>query len=181
MSTDFLRDQIVAIAWLALMSAAWFGWAQEDPKPRLRPLLGIGSVVGFLLAIAFGILVWRSWDEATALDGRYWVFGVIVLAEVVLIGGGCFLLARQKRTRWYGWWIALCVALHLIPLAWVFEDWSYVVLAVVQVAGLLALRPALARGDYATSRWAAPLMGATFLAYAVVSAIIFLARHGYPF
>lgn len=181
MLTEFIRDQVCAIAWLALMSVAWFGWAQEDPKPRLRPLLGAGSVVGLLVAVAFGLLVWRTWDSATALEGRYWVFGIVVLAEVVLIGSGCFVLARRRAARWYGWWIGLCVAVHFVPLAWVFGDWSYLLLAAVQVAGLLAMRSALARGDYATSRWAAPWIGAAFLAYAVASAILFLGRNGYPF
>lgn len=181
MLTDFLRDQAFAVAWLALMAAGWFGWAQEDPKPAWRGWLGAGSVIGFLIAIAFGILVWRNWSTPTELDGRYWVFGVIVLAEVLLIGGGCIVLARRRRTRWYGWWIGLCVALHFIPLAWVFEDWSYLLLTAVQVAGLLAMRPTLGRSDAATSRWACPWIGVTFLLYALISGVVFLARHGYPF
>ncbi|MRG60018.1 hypothetical protein GE115_09070 [Agromyces sp. CFH 90414] len=180
MLTDYLRDQAFAIAWLALMAAGWFGWSQEDPKPRLRPVWGAGSVLGFLLAGAFGVVVWRNWATPTALDGRYWVFGVIVLAEAVLIGGGCLLLARRKQTRWYGWWIGLCVALHFIPLAWIFEDWSYLLLSLVQVAGLIAMLPALRRAEYATSRWACPWVAGTFLLYAAVSAGLFLSEYGYP-
>lgn len=180
MFTEFLRDQAFAIAWLAMMAAGWFGWSQEDPKPKLRGWLGAGSVVGMLIAIAFGIVVWRNWSTPTALEGRYWVFGLVVLAEAVLIGGGCILLARRKLTRWYGWWIGLCVALHFVPLAWVFEDWSYLGLAAVQVVGLVLMLPALRRGDYATSRWACPWIAVTFLAYAIVSAIVFLLRYGHP-
>lgn len=181
MITDFLRDQAFAIAWLALMAAAWFGWAQEDPKPRLRIVWGAGSIAGFLLSIAFGLLVWRTWGTASALEGQYWVFGVVVLAEILLIGGGCLVLARQRQTRWYGWWIGLCVALHFVPLAWVFADWSYLALAAVQVLGLLAQRPGLARAEYATSRWACPWIAGTFLLYAAISAVVFLGQHGYPF
>lgn len=181
MLTEFLRDQLFGTAWLALMAGGWFGWAQEDPKPRLRGLWGAGSVLGLLLAAAFGILVWRNWATDTALDGRYWVFGAIVAGEALLIGGGCLLLARQDRIRWYGWWIGLCVAVHFVALAWVFSDWSYLLLAAVQVVGLLALRPILARGEYATSRWASPWIAATFLCYAVISAVIVLARNGYPY
>lgn len=181
MFTEYLRDQAFAIAWLAIMAAGWFGWAQEDPKPRLRGLLGAGSVVGLLLSIAFGILVWRNWSTPTALEGNYWIFGIIVLAEAVVIGAGCIVLARKKQTRWYGWWIGLCVALHFIPLAWLFEDWSYVALAVLQVGGLLLMLPALRRGEYATSRWACSWIAATFLLYAAVSGIVFLLKHGYPF
>lgn len=180
MLTDLLRDQAFAIAWLALMAAGWFGWAQEDPKPSLRPLWGVGSVLGVLLSGAFGVIVWRNWHTATALEGRYWIFGIVVLAEALVIGAGCIVLARQGRKRWYGWWIALCVALHFLPLAWVFSDWSYLWLTLVQVAGLLAMRPALARGEYATSRWAVPWIAGTFLLYAAISAVLFLGRHGYP-
>lgn len=181
MLTDFLRDQAFAIAWLALIAGAWFGWAQEDPKPRLRPLLGAGSVIGFLLSIAFGLLVWRNWATPTALEGRYWLFGAVVLGEAILIGGGCLLLARRKQQRWTSWWVGFCVALHFVPLVWVFSDWSYLLLAVVQLGGLLAMAPMLARADYSTSRWAAPWVATTFLAYSAVSAALFLGAHGYPF
>ncbi len=179
MLTEFLRDQAVAIAWLALMAGGWFGWSQEDPHPRMRGWLGAGSVIGFLISVAFGLLVWRNWDTPTALDGRYWVFGIVVLAETLLIGGGCILLARRKQQRWYGWWIGMCVALHFIPLAWVFGDVSYVLLAAVQVLGLLVMRPTLARGTYATSRWACPWIAVTFLLYAIISGVLFLSRYGY--
>lgn len=181
MVTEFLRDQAFAIAWLAIMGAAWFGWAQEDPKPRLRGLLGAGSVLSTLLAIAFGILVWRTWDSPTALEGRYWLFGLVVLAEVVLIGGGCFILSRRGQTRWYGWWIGLCVALHFLALPAVFDDWSYAVLTVVQVVGLFVMLPSLRRGDYPTSRWACPWIGVTFLVFGLISAVLLLMEHGYPY
>ena len=181
MLTEFVRDQAFAVAWLAVMAAGWFGWSQEDPKPRLRGWLGAGSVVGILLSIAFGIMVWRNWSTPTALEGRYWTFGLIVLAEAVLIGAGCIVLARRGQKRWYGWWIGLCVALHFLPLAWVFEDWSYLGLTVVQVIGLALMVPALQRGTYATSRWACSWIALTFLLFALASAIVFLLEHGYPF
>lgn len=181
MLTEFVRDQAFAVAWLAIMAAGWFGWSQEDPRPRLRGWLGAGSVIGILLSIAFGILVWRNWSTPTALEGRYWTFGLIVLAEAVLIGGGCIVLARRGQKRWYGWWIGLCVALHFLPLAWVFEDWSYLGLTVVQVIGLALMVPALQRGTYATSRWACSWIALTFLLFALASAIVFLLEHGYPF
>lgn len=181
MLTEFLRDQAFAIAWLSMMAAAWFGWGQEDPKPGLRGWLGAGSSIGLVLAAVFGILVARNWNTPTALEGNYWIFGVIVVAEVVLIGGGALVLARRHQQRWYGWWIALCVASHFIPLAGIFDDWSYYALAAVQVVGLMAMLPTLRRGDYPTSRWAAPWIGATFLLFASVSAILFLTKHGFPF
>lgn len=179
--TEFLRDQAFAIAWLALMGAGWFGWSQEDPSPRFRGALGAGSVLGILLATTFGIVVWRTWTTPTALEGLYWVFGLVVLAEAILIGGGCVVLARRSQTRWYGWWIGLCVALHFVPLAWVFADWSYLGLALVQLVGLALMLPALRGTAYPTSRWACPWIGATFLLFSLISAVIFLLHHGLPF
>lgn len=181
MITDYLRDQAFVVAWLALMASAWFGWAQEAPHPRLRLPLGIGSVVSLVVSIAFGLLVWRNWGGETALEGRYWVFGVIVALEAVVIGAGCLILARRGLQRWFGWWIALCVALHFLPLAWVFSDWAYLALTAVQVIGLIALLPLLRRGSHPTSRWACPWVGVTFLLYALVSGSLFLAEYGYPF
>lgn len=163
------------------MAGAWFGYAQEDPPKRWRGWLGAASVLGMLLAVFFGILVWRNWNTDTVLEGYYWVFGVVVLLEALAIAIGCIVLGRKKQTRWFGWWIALCVALHFVPLAIVFDDWSYYVLAGVQVLGLFAMRPTLARAEYATSRLAAPWIGITFLLYAIISGAIFLAKYGYPF
>lgn len=180
MLTEFLRDQATAIAWLALMAGGWFGWSQEDPPKRLSGWWGAGSVIGLLVSVAFGLLVWRNWSTPSTLEGNYWVFGVIVLAEAALVGGGCIVLARRGATRWYGWWIGLCVALHFVPLAWLFADPSYGILALVQVIGLLAMRPALTRSTATTSRWACPWIAGTFLLFALVSAALFISRYGYP-
>lgn len=181
MLTEFLRDQAFAIAWLSLMAAAWLGWAQEDPPAKLRGWLGAGSVISTLIAFGFAVVVWQNWSTPTALDGRYWVFGIIVAVEALLIGVGCLILARRHLSRWYAWWIGLCVALHFIPLAWLFNDWSYVVLALIQALGLVLLLPTLKRDDYPTSRWAAPWIGLTFLLFAAISAVLFLRQHGLPF
>lgn len=115
------------------------------------------------------------------LKGQYWVFGLIVALEAILIGAGCVVLARRAQQRWFGWWIALCVALHFVPLAWVLADWSFVGLALVQVVGLIVMLPALKPAAYQTSRWACPWMGVTFLLYALLSGVIFLGAHGLPF
>ncbi|GAA1559291.1 hypothetical protein GCM10009804_15150 [Kribbella hippodromi] len=73
------------------------------------------------------------------------------------------------------------MAIHFIPLAVIFGDWSYFVLCLVQVTGLVLMIRVLRRAEYATSRWACPWIAATFLLFALVSAIVFLLRHGYPY
>lgn len=180
MITEFLRDQAFTIAWFGLMAFVWFGWAQEDPVDRTRGLLGVASGLGILLATVFGILVWRNWETPTALDNGFWVFGWAFIAMTGFIIVGSLFLAVRKQQRWFGWWIALCVGLHFIPLVWVFDDWSYLILAVVQIGGLMVMFPRLRDNEYATSRWAGPWVGGTFLMYSVVSAGLFLVRYGYP-
>ena len=72
------------------------------------------------------------------------------------------------------------MAVHFAPLVWVFDDWSYLILSVVQVVGLVVMLPRLRRAKYETSRWACAWLGSTFLVFSIVSAIVFLARYGYP-
>lgn len=74
----------------------------------------------------------------------------------------------------------MCIALHFLTLAWIFDDWSYALLTLVQVAGLAAMFGRLRRAEAPTSRWAAPWVGVTFLAYALISAVVFLVGRGYP-
>lgn len=180
MFTEFLRDQAFAIMWLAFVGAGWFGWAQEDPKPRTRGLLAAGAILAVLVAIPFSALVGTNWLTPSALEGRYWIFGVVVLTECLVIGAGCFILARRRQQRWYGWWIGMCVGVHFLPLAWVFTDWSYVVLTVIIVAGLIVMFRPLQRAEYQTSRWACPWVASMFVLYSIVSGAIFLIRYGYP-
>lgn len=180
MLTDFARDHAFTIAWFGLMSMVWFGWAQEDPPPSWRWKLGAGSVVGIALAAIFGFGVFSRWNEASALEGRYAWFGLLVAAEVVAAGAGCLYLARTGRTRWMAWWVAAVVAAHFLPLAWLLQDVSLSGCAVVQLAALGASVPRLRRSDVPTSRVAGPIMGGTLLAFAVVSAAVFAATTGAP-
>jgi hypothetical protein len=180
--TEFLRDQAFTITFFGVMAVVWFGMAQEDPAPRSRLPLWAGSAVGLLMAAAFGVVFGRNWDTPSALDSDvWWVFGVTFIVMSLFIGGGAIFLKIRKRYRWFGWWIALCVAVHFAPLVWVFEDWSYLALSAVQVAGLVLMFPRLKRAEYETSRLACSWLGVTFLAYSVVSAIVFFARYGYPY
>ena len=78
------------------------------------------------------------------------------------------------------WWVALIVALHLIPLALYFDDWALAVLGVVQLAGLLLLVPRFRKNSEPTSRLVGPLMGTSFLVFSAVSASLFVAQRGLP-
>lgn len=177
MLTDFLRDQIFNVMWLALMSTIWFGWSQEDPPRRLRVWLIIGSVVGLLLALTFGFLVYRNWSAPSALEGRYHLFGILVGVEFGAAGIGCGILAALRRQRWMAWWVALVVALHFLPLATLVQDVSVAALGVLQTIALVGLLPVIRRRpDQPSSRLAGPVMGFSLLAFSILAAISLLVR-----
>ena len=176
MLTEFARDHAFTIAWFGLMAFVWFGWSQEDPPARWRWRLGAGSALGAVLAGIFGYAVATRWGEDSALEDRYGWFGVAVLAEVLLAGIGCLLPWRRGKGRWAAWWVALVVALHFVPLAGFLEDWSLAVLGAVQALCLIALLPRLRASDAASSRLVGPLMGASFLLFALASALLYLLR-----
>lgn len=117
----------------------------------------------------------------SALEGRYAWFGLLTALELVAAAVGCLVLWRRRRTRWMAWWVALVVALHFLPLAWLLSDWSLVGLGLVQTAALFALRPRLVANEHPTSRLVGPVMGLTLLAFGLVSAAVYLARQGLPF
>ena len=72
------------------------------------------------------------------------------------------------------WWVALVVALHFVPLGILLQDGTVVALGLSQALALAAIVPLLRRAQYRTSRVAGPLMGFSLLAYAVISAVVFL-------
>lgn len=180
MLTEFTRDHAFTVAWFGLMAMVWFGWAQEDPPRAWRWKLGAASMVGVALAGSFGYGVLSRWNDGTALDGRYPWFGVLVAIEVIAAGIGCIVLARSGRSRWMAWWVAVVVAAHFAPLAWLLDDMSLAVFSVLQLAALVGLIPRLRASEAPTSRLVGPVMGATLLAFAVISALVFVLTTGSP-
>lgn len=180
MLTEYARDHAFTIAWFGLMAFVWFGWGQEDPPTAWRKWLGAGAALGVLLAGIFGYGVFLRWDDGSALDGRYAWFGLLVGLELLLAAAGCVLLARRGQARWMAWWVALVVALHLVPLAFFLHEPSLAALGVLQSLGLLTVHRRLTGTGRATSRLVGPWMGVSFLAFAAVSAVWFVMRSGAP-
>jgi uncharacterized membrane protein len=174
--TDFARDAFFTTAWFGLMTGVWLGWAQEAPPRRLRPWLVAGSVAGLAVAVGFGIAVGLNWSSPTALAGKYQWFGILVGAEGLAAGAGCGLLAQRHRERWMAWWVALVVAAHFVPLAFLLSDASIAVVGVLQLGALAVLLPRLRRTDTPTSAVVGPVMGFSLLAYALVTALVIWVR-----
>lgn len=177
MLTEFFRDQVFSVAWLGLMAFVWFGWGQEYQANRVRTvLLGVGSALGLGLAALFGYLVFVHWNEASALEGQYEVFGFLVAAEFLLAGAGSGYLVYRRKARWIAWWVALVVGAHFIPLAFLLQDGSLALLGVLQVGALAFVVPRVrAHGD-TSSREVGPLMGLSLLLFATASALLALVR-----
>lgn len=185
MLTEFTLDHVFNIAFFGLMSVVWFGWGQEDPPRRWRWRLGIGSVLGFVFTAVFGYAYALRMDGPSALEGRYEWFGGLFAVEIVVATIGVVYLWRSGRARWMAWWVALVVAAHFLPLAFVLGDASLFVLGLIQIAALGATFRSLRSGpadsaDAPTSRIVGPVMGGTFLAFAAVSALTFVVTHGSP-
>ena len=174
MLTDLTRDALFTTAWFGLMAVVWFGWAQEDPPASWRARLGAGSVLGLLLAAGFTVLVVRAWDQPSALEGRYPWFGALVAAELVLAGLGCWLLTRRGAGRWMAWWVALVVALHFIPLAFLLVDPTLAVAGGALAVVLAALVPRLRQRSGPTSSTVGATMGGTLLGFAALSGLVVL-------
>lgn len=172
MLTEFVRDQAFAIGWFGLMAFVWLGWAQEDPPKGARWVLGLGSLAGVAFAGVYLPQVFVNWDTASALDGRYHWYGLVVAAEVLVAAIGAVQLVRRDRTRWVAWWVAMVVAIHFLTLAPLLDDPALAVLGVIQAIGLVGLLIRLRGVDGVTSRLVGPWMGATFLAFAALSVVV---------
>jgi hypothetical protein len=172
MLTEFVRDQCFTAAWFGLMAFVWFGWAQEDPPRSWRVWLGAGSVLGIGFAVTFGVLTAVNWDRPTALEGDYAWFGALVAAEVIAAGTGCLVLARRGAPRWMAWWVAVVVAVHFLPLALLLNDLGVAVVGVVQLIALGVVVSRLRDTDGPSSRLAGPIMGASLLTSAMISAAL---------
>lgn len=169
-----VRDSLFTVAWFAIMTSVWLDGAQESPVPRLRVPLVVGTGTGVALPAGFGMLTGLRWNDPTALDGRYAIFGVVVAAEVVLAGVGAIILASTGRTRWTPWWVVLVVATHFVSLAWIFRGPSLSLLAADR--GPRGGRPPPRDNTAPSSRWVGPVMGVTILSYAFISAVAVLPR-----
>jgi hypothetical protein len=135
---SFVRDYAVMAAVFGFAGFIWFGWAQEDPPDRWRRWLGIGAVVGGLVAIAGGLLAWQNWgpESALAVPGAQRRFGIICGIEFGLAGLGALVFALTKRLKWTAPWVALIVGVHFAPLAIIFGDAGLFVLAALIVAAV---------------------------------------------
>ncbi|GAA1760765.1 MULTISPECIES: hypothetical protein [Streptomonospora] len=164
-----LRDAAMTAAVLAFFAAAWFGWAQEHPRPGWRAPLTAGSVGGLLVAAAAGAVAGLNWDSGSVLDapdalGDYLV---IVGVEFATAAAGAAILALLRRARYISAWICLVVGVHFFPMASVLGNPALYGLAVLLTAASLAAPFAAARTRVPVSLATGVPAGAVLLGFAL--------------
>jgi hypothetical protein len=174
--TDFVRDAAATTLIFGFFASAWFGWAQEDPPPRLRPWLIAGSVAALVTTAAGGVLTATNWSAGTAFDRDTSIrFGIVVGIEFALAGIGAAVLAARHRSGLTPAWIAFVVGVHLFPVAVLLHyPLIHVVGALVTAAALVGVPLARAR-SVAVSAVVGLLTGTILLAAALLSLGRFLA------
>ena len=135
---EFIRDYAMTAALLGMFAFAWFGWAQQDPpKSKKWPIaLGIGSGVNFLIATAGGLIAWKNWGGPSVLkaDGAFENYMAIFIIEFVVIALATLITFYIRKQKYIATIVSFIVGVHFFPLAPVFQDNAYYLLAVMVTA-----------------------------------------------
>lgn len=176
MDATLTRDLLMTAAIFGFFASVWFGWAQENPPPTARVPLGVGTGLGILLAIVFGILSALHWDAPTALDTSgpaFHTYLIVVGIEVVLAAAGGIGLGMSKWKRFVPVWVLLVVGVHFFLLAPLFEMPALNVLAALLVAAVAATMAA-ARSQWQPSFISGVLAGPILLVFSGIAAVTWL-------
>ncbi|GAB3457495.1 hypothetical protein GCM10027570_40080 [Streptomonospora sediminis] len=168
-----LRDGAMTAAVLAFFAAAWFGWAQERPRPGWRLPLAAGSVGAMLVAAAAGTVAALNWGSGSVLDSAdtFGAYLVIVGVEFGAAAVGAGALALLGRAGHIPAWICLVVGVHFFPMAPVLDNPAMYALAVLLTATAVAAPFAAARTRVPVSLATGVPAGAVLLVFALWAGI----------
>jgi len=172
----YLRDGVFILGWFSLLGAVWFWWALEAPPRRARPWLGVGLVLSVLGALVGGFSTWRFWSTQSMLDDRLEIFGLVLAATVIVAVVAWVVLTGTGREASIPLAVAVIVALHFVPLAYLLGDWGLVVLALGQLVLVILASRFAKRRELAPSYPIGVVMGVSLLGSAVVAAVLWLPR-----
>ena len=170
-----IRDLAAYAAIFGFFAFAWFGWAQENPPTKLRPLLGALSILSAVIAGLGGYLLYTNYsaDSSLQTDGDYMVFGVIVALELILSALGSLVLIKTNRSAYVASWISLVVAVHFIPLVFIFNDpWLYLLAGAIIVSVFGSIKP-MVRMNLRPNTFICIATGAIVLLFAVRGLALF--------
>jgi len=133
---DYLRDIATSVVIYGFFAFVWFGWALEGPKRSWKKYLGIACAISFLIGV-FGVyLIFNYQNEASVLteSGLSLWYYIIVIIEFLVGGIGAYLLYKKKLDNYMAPWICLIVGIHFSPLAFIFQEPTMHLLALLFVA-----------------------------------------------
>ncbi|AYW47906.1 MULTISPECIES: hypothetical protein [Tetragenococcus] len=133
---DYLRDIATSVVIYSFFAFVWFGWALEGPKRSWKKYLVIACTTSFLLGVLGIYLIFNYQDEASVLtaNGLSTWYYIIVIIEFFIGGIGAHLLYNKKLDSYISPWICLIVGIHFSPLAFIFQEPTMHLLALLFVA-----------------------------------------------
>lgn len=173
---EYLRDYVMYAAIFGMFSFAWFGWAQETPRPHWRKYIGGASVIALLVCLLGVYLSVMNWDEATALSemGAFTSYLIVFYAEFIIGGLVAFLLIRKGMKDYVAPWISFVVGVHFFWLVDVFQDPGLYILAAVLIV-IAVLSPVTAKKlNVANSAVTGIGSGTALFCFAVLGLLRFL-------
>ncbi|MDN6640911.1 MAG: hypothetical protein L0L10_09030 [Tetragenococcus sp.] len=130
---EYLRDIATSVVIYGFFGFVWFGWALEGPKESWKKYLGVACGTSLLIGL-FGIyLVFNYQEEASVLTEKglsSWYY-IIVIIEFLLGGVVAYLLYRKQLENYIAPWICLVVGVHFSPLAFIFQEPTMHILAIL--------------------------------------------------
>lgn len=130
---DYLRDIATSIIIYGFFGFVWFGWALEGPKDSWKKYLGIACGASLLVGLLGIYLVFRYQNEASVLTEKglsLWYY-IIVIIEFLVGGIGAYLLNKNQLHDYIAPWICLVVGIHFSPLAFIFQEPTMHLLAIL--------------------------------------------------
>lgn len=131
----YLRDIAISIVIYGFFGFVWFGWALESPKSSWKKYLAIACGISFLVGLLGVYFVFVNQNEASALMETTlsnWYY-LTVIFEFLLGGIVAYILYKLNLEDYIAPWICLIVGLHFFPLAYIFQDLTMLLLALLLV------------------------------------------------
>lgn len=138
LATVRAKDHLSMAVVLSVASLAWFGWGHQGAQ--IVWWLRAGMVASGIALVIATILVRRIPVRPTlATDpGARKVYWIAVVAEVVLILAGMFVLPRTGNSAYVSTWVLFVVGIHFLPFVRPFNapTLRYTALACIVVAAV---------------------------------------------
>ena len=158
---------------LGFFASTWFGWAQERPPRRWRPVLIFGSVASLTIAAIGGVGAWRNWSGDSALSDpdAMRTYLVILGVEFGVAGLGALVVVKRGLADYLAPWICFVVGVQFLPMAPVLENPGLFPFGTLLTVVAIATVPISRRSGLALSAVSGLGAGVSLLAFASIAVI----------